>query len=518
MSKKPWWGIGATLVELLESRSRSTATRISWFLLAGLVLLKVLILCTTVLTLAPDEAHYWEWSRRLDWAYYSKGPVVALLIAWSSVLFGSTEFAVRFPALITSLLFWVCLVLFLTRVFSLNAALVVFVFAVTTPFFQVLGLGMSTDPPALLGWVAGMWAAYEALFRGRSWCWFLAGALFGFATLSKYTAALGPVGIAIFCLMSRPHRGAWISPWAYGGALVYLLFLTPVLIWNAGHDWVNVAHNASHMSHNLGFALRAKYLPELFGTQLALLGPFGLVVLAAVLIWGLRRRDDSRVVFFLSFAVPLIALCLSVALSRRVYANWPTPAYVALFGLIPIFLEAQRERLLLWRSLLGGSVLLNTFVLVLAGGLLFGCTYGLSPHKLASKRMVGWDELGSAVEDALNANDTASIGFVVAPRYDVASAVAFYTPSHPRVMCFGMGERRMNQYDVWGGWEELRGESAVLVLREDVPPEELSARFNNIELASDPIDIEFGGEVIRTFYLYYAHEFDGRGPEQPNRF
>jgi hypothetical protein len=21
--------------------------------------------------LAPDEAHYWEWSRRLDWSYYS---------------------------------------------------------------------------------------------------------------------------------------------------------------------------------------------------------------------------------------------------------------------------------------------------------------------------------------------------------------------------------------------------------------------------------------------------------------
>jgi hypothetical protein len=24
--------------------------------------------------LASDEAHYWEWSRRLDWSYYSKAP------------------------------------------------------------------------------------------------------------------------------------------------------------------------------------------------------------------------------------------------------------------------------------------------------------------------------------------------------------------------------------------------------------------------------------------------------------
>ena len=29
------------------------------------------------LDLAPDEAHYWDWSRHLDWSYYSKGPLVA---------------------------------------------------------------------------------------------------------------------------------------------------------------------------------------------------------------------------------------------------------------------------------------------------------------------------------------------------------------------------------------------------------------------------------------------------------
>ena len=32
------------------------------------------------LDLAPDEAHYWDWSRHLDWSYYSKGPLVAYLI------------------------------------------------------------------------------------------------------------------------------------------------------------------------------------------------------------------------------------------------------------------------------------------------------------------------------------------------------------------------------------------------------------------------------------------------------
>src|SRR5205809_7259823 len=60
------------------------------------------------LDLAPDEAHYWHWSRHLDWSYYSKGPLVAWLIRGSCELFGplsvwlvGTEvFAVRLPAVL----------------------------------------------------------------------------------------------------------------------------------------------------------------------------------------------------------------------------------------------------------------------------------------------------------------------------------------------------------------------------------------------------------------------------------
>src|SRR4051794_21627095 len=40
------------------------------------------------LDLAPDEAHYWDWSRHLDWSYYSKGPLVAYLIRASCEAFG----------------------------------------------------------------------------------------------------------------------------------------------------------------------------------------------------------------------------------------------------------------------------------------------------------------------------------------------------------------------------------------------------------------------------------------------
>ena len=65
-----------------------------WRLLAGLLILgsaglRLAYLASNCpLDLAPDEAHYWDWSRHLDWSYYSKGPLVALLIRGSCELFG----------------------------------------------------------------------------------------------------------------------------------------------------------------------------------------------------------------------------------------------------------------------------------------------------------------------------------------------------------------------------------------------------------------------------------------------
>src|SRR5438105_10556542 len=60
------------------------------------------------LDLAPDEAHYWDWSRHLDWSYYSKGPLVAYLIrlgsalagSWSQKIMANEMLAVRLPAVV----------------------------------------------------------------------------------------------------------------------------------------------------------------------------------------------------------------------------------------------------------------------------------------------------------------------------------------------------------------------------------------------------------------------------------
>jgi len=64
--------------------------------------------------LSGDEAHYWDWSRHLDWSYYSKGPLVAYIIRASCAVFGDVMWAVRLPAVL-------CNALLLAAVYRLAA-------------------------------------------------------------------------------------------------------------------------------------------------------------------------------------------------------------------------------------------------------------------------------------------------------------------------------------------------------------------------------------------------------------
>src|SRR5262245_14521080 len=55
-----------------------------------------------------DEAEYWAWSRRLDWSYFARGPLIAWLIRLALEVFGglslrltgSLMFAARLPAML----------------------------------------------------------------------------------------------------------------------------------------------------------------------------------------------------------------------------------------------------------------------------------------------------------------------------------------------------------------------------------------------------------------------------------
>ncbi|MBI2563666.1 MAG: glycosyltransferase family 39 protein, partial [candidate division NC10 bacterium] len=131
--------------------------------------------------LAPDEAHYWEWSRRLDWSYYSKGPLVAFLIGISTRLGGHTEFWVRLPAVLLGTALAGIAYVLTRRIFqSERAAFLSVVFLSLMPLYAAGSFLMTIDPPFVFFWGLASLCLCHAVRRRSQAAWYGAGIAFGF--------------------------------------------------------------------------------------------------------------------------------------------------------------------------------------------------------------------------------------------------------------------------------------------------------------------------------------------------
>jgi hypothetical protein len=268
--------------------------------------------------LAPDEAHYWDWSRHLDWGYYSKGPLIAWLIRGGCLLFGDTPFGVRSVAVACGGL----VLLGLWRLTRLctgchRTALGVTLVAMAHPAASAAGVIATIDGPFLACWV---WAAVAG-FRKR---WVFAGLLVAVGTLAKPTMLLFPACVLLLAVLRPEWRSRRVG-WFFG---LSLFGLVPQIAWNAAHDWVSVRHLFAHAGN--GGEAAPWYSPLAFvGGQFALLLGvwFVLWVRAA---WRFRPwRGDANSAFLWCLSVPVFGVFLIASVKTAGELNWPVAAYLS---------------------------------------------------------------------------------------------------------------------------------------------------------------------------------------------
>lgn len=173
------------------------------------------------LDLSADEAHYWDWSRHLDWSYYSKGPLVAFMIRGSCELTeplvrnwtGQAMLSVRLPAVMCGCLLLLSLYILTALVFRREAlSLAIVAIALTLPPITAMSEIMTIDAPYICCWGWALVFGYLALFRGRSWAWPAAGLAIALGVLAKQTMVLWIPSLALFLLFTPGWRRLLIRP------------------------------------------------------------------------------------------------------------------------------------------------------------------------------------------------------------------------------------------------------------------------------------------------------------------
>ncbi|NHZ47721.1 ArnT family glycosyltransferase, partial [Nitratidesulfovibrio liaohensis] len=334
-----------------------------WFVISG------------QLDLVQDESQYWDWSRRLQLSYYSKGPLIAWLIHGWTALLGDTETGVRMGAVVNAALAQFLLYLGVSRLLRAPALGVLTLFvANTTPLFMASGVLMTTDSPLLPCWAGALfclhWISREP--RGRT-PYMLLFACMALGVLAKYMM-LAMAGVAVLWLWGLSRHGLLARGVAARVLLVMLagsaVGMLPILAWNIANDWVSFRHVAT-LAGVAGKAaktfLTPERMPEHLGAQAGIITPWWL---GMMLVGGWRalrnacsgqvpfRRDGAgkggmapvsgapgapsgptgpnrdpdrlrRDILLAAGFWPLWGGMTLWSLHTRIYPNWPAMSYVA---------------------------------------------------------------------------------------------------------------------------------------------------------------------------------------------
>jgi 4-amino-4-deoxy-L-arabinose transferase-like glycosyltransferase len=432
--------------------------------------------------LAPDEAHYWHWSQKLDASYYSKGPLTAYLIRascelagdWSRGVCGTEAAAVRLPAVICGSLLLVALYVLTVQCFDREPlAMLVVAAAITMPAVSLSQTLMTIDAPYSCCWGWALVLGHRAIFRNSLASWAALGFVIGAGILAKYTMVLFIASAGSFLLCSSAHRALLRRPGFWIMVGIAGVCSLPIIWWNWQFGWVSLRHVGGQAGLTANESAPPIHLagPLLYlGGQLGLLFGFWFVVWAAAMIVYRPWRDADptrRYLWMLSF--PQFALFGLFSLRTNVMINWPVTAYLSGLVLAAPWLIDQLAAPRAWvrRWYVGwtaAAIALGTIAVVTAHA-----TDSLRPilTRLAGSateanalpirrydptcRMRGWQHLGKEVDAMRRELQAEGIEPIVcASRWNMASELAFYCDGRPEVYSFGTALwDRQSQLDLW---------------------------------------------------------------------
>ena len=511
--------------------------------LAAISVFRIYYILHGPLDLSPDEAHYWEWSRRLDLSYYSKGPMIAYLIYLGTHLFGNTVFGIRVLAIIFSALSSIYIFKLVNLMYGndsleqnitmpqcsawqRSAALQAAFAFQAVPLFAAFGVLFTIDSPFIFFWIVSLYIFYKATSEGskRQWMsWICLGLAVGLGLLTKYTMAFFPM-CGLLLLLLSDKRSLLKTPMPYIALMISILVFAPVIIWNDQHNWLTIRHTAGQAHVADGFTLSVKSFFEFLGSQIGIITPlfFCLIIYALFQLFFSDRRFQSKFLFY--FSIPVLGFFLLKALQGKVQANW------AMFGYITGIVAAARfsinDRSNIKRIFFSTCIGLALFLTAVSH---YPSIVRLPQNLDPSARLRGWKELGIEVSKLSEQTADRSVYLLFSDSYQIASELAFYVQGNPETFSINLG-RRMDQYDLWPDINdraaELRRQIGPAVVgavngifvqsgNRDIPPV-VARAFDHF--TKNLFKVYEHGRILREYSIFICYNFKNLKIPKPETF
>ena len=466
-----------------------------WVSGAILLLVAVRLVAAALIPLSPDEAYYLDWSRFPAWSYYDHPPMAAWWIAAGTALFGDSAFGVRVVAVLSGIPTSIAVYLTGRVLFNETVAERAALWINATLLIGVGSILATPDPPSVMFWSLAILAFALVVKTGRGVWWLAVGAFAGLGVASKLTDLFLGLGI-VLCLAAVRDLRRWLaSPWAWAGGVITVVVLLPLLMWNAGHDWVTLAKQFGRVTTGEFQPLK---FPEFIVTQFAVLNPvIAIFVGLAAVAWIGRKRSYplAGLGVLMGTALPLIAYMAVHSFHEQIQGGWLAPIFPTLALAAAAAAEAAPpER---WGGLRALAFPLGAG-LSLVGLVLAANPRDILPYTIDPGQVIrGWEGV-AADADALRQSTGAE--WIAVTHYGIGGEIAYHLRDQG-IPVVAITERVRYAYAPPPDAALLA--KPTLIVSVDQDPAPFAHCFAEVERVGS-IERRSGGQTVETFAAYLA--------------
>ncbi len=476
--------------------------------------------------LSPDETHYALYAINPDWSYFDHPPMAGWLQWPFANLLGGNDVVMRaVPMLCWALATWwiaaLAQLLYPGRAFMARAAMGLWLLA---PLPHLLGLALVPDTvlmPLICAAMYFCWCLCDAAQVRRLGLWLGLGVCLGLAGLTKYTAIFIGLGAALALLLAHGPRllalpGTWLA------VLVAALLITPVIAWNASHQWISLAYQTGHAAGS------QDWLPRRVAA-FVLVQVLAYGVLLVVGIWSARTLPASDLpnsarsatlgrsisnlspwLFCGCFGLPPLLLMVYLSGRGSTLPHWSISAWLAWVpaaaaGCLALWQNRMkgRHKWVVGLGILQAVACIGLMGLMLSAGTASeqGDEATSPPGKVPASApfnpfadLYGWRDAAHRAKALAQQNGHATLAVM---SWTLDSRIAWYAQSPVKVV-----QRHLDQFGLW--WGVLQpGDNALVVdwSQMSFAPPVGAAEFEHCELLEQMPTVRWGRQIAHFNFL-----------------
>ena len=429
-------------------------------------------------TLPMDSMEGALWGRQLEWGYDKNPFMNGWLTALALKIDGHTGWAIYlFSQLSVGICFFAIWQLSKKMVPPLYALIAVLLLE-GMQYYNFHAIDFNDNTLELALWALTALFFYQALQANKLRDWLCTGLFAGLGMMTKYYTGLLLLPMALLLLLHTKGREQFKKPGLYLAAIVFLIIISPHVVWLFSHDFVTLDYAVGRVTSPPTWLNHLFYPAQFAWQQFEVLLP-SLLLFSFLWIgkkpWRLVpplhiSSFDKDFLFWIGMGPFLLTVLLSLVTGIKLRAGWGQPL-LSLWGLILVaWLQPYLTSAKFYRFL---AVVFGYLALTVMGY----CIALIRADEPSSANYPG-RTIATEFTQYWHEKYHRPLKYIAGARW-LAGNIAFYSPDRPQVYIDWN-----HRISPWISEQELRKEGAIFVwdLSEDahVTQDEIKKRYEKM--------------------------------------